>query len=399
VRNSKHSYLWQFILIVILSSMFLVSANSPALAKRRRKTISKRHRKTKPRPVIPYRGYVVMEPVTGAIIKADHADIRVEPASVSKLMLAAVTFDFVKEGKANLSEIVTTSRKASKMGGSQVYLKEGEQFPLDELLYAIIVQSANDACIAVAEHLTGTTDAFVNLMNSKAHELGMKNTRFVSVSGLYVKPNVHDVTSPRDMAILARYLILKHPEILKYTSVRVRGFRNNTFIMRSHNHLLLHFHGMDGLKTGYYHRAGFNLVATAKRGNQRFIVSLFGSSKAKLRDKKVTELMEYAFRNYRRIRLAEAGKPLENMDVKIGSDKVIKLPLNASKTIDIVVEIGKKIKKKVKYLKSSPPFKVNEQVAEATFYIDNKPVGSTFLLAGKGVRKPGWSIFNIFKKS
>jgi D-alanyl-D-alanine carboxypeptidase (penicillin-binding protein 5/6) len=168
--------------------------------------------------------------------------------------------------------------------------------------------------------------------------------------------------------------------------------------MRSHNHLLWHFDGMDGLKTGYYHRAGFNLVATAKRGDQRFIVSLFGSTKRKTRDRIVRELMEYAFRNYRHIRLAEAGKPLENMDVKIGSHKIVKLPLKATRTIDVVVEIGKKITKKVKYFKNSPPFKANEQVAEATFYVGNKPVGSTYLLAGRNVKKPGWSIFHLFKK-
>jgi len=380
--------------LILLICLVTFSVASPAFARQHKS----RHKKTKPKPQVSYRGYVVMEPFTGTIIKADHPDIRVEPASVSKLMLVAVTFDFIKQGKAKLDEIVTTSRKAAKMGGSQVYLKEGEQFTLDNLLYAILIQSANDACVAVAEHLAGSTDAFVDLMNKKARELHMKNTHFVSVSGLYIKPSVHDVTTPRDMAILARYLLLKHPEVLKYTKVKVRGFRNDTFIMRSHNHLLKHFPGMDGLKTGYYHRAGYNLVATAKRGNQRFIVSLFGASTAKLRNKKITELLEYAFRNYRRIRLAEAGKPLETMDVKLGSNKTEKLPLLASNTIDVVVEIGEKIKKKVKIIKDSPPFKVNEKVAEATFYIGSKPAGSTILVAGKNIKKPGWSIFNIFKK-
>jgi len=390
--NKKHpSNSFVFILQAIIFFIIILAASTPSFARRHR---AKRQK----RPQIAYRGYVVMEAFTGTIIKADHPDIKVEPASVSKLMLVAVTLDFVKQGKAKLSEIVTTSRKAAKMGGSQVFLKEGEKFSLDELLYAILIQSANDACVAVAEHLAGSTDAFVDLMNKKARELHMKNTHFVSVSGLYVRPDVHDVTTPRDMAILARYLLLKHPETLKYTAVKVRGFRNNTFIMRSHNHLLKHFPGMDGLKTGYYHRAGYNLVATAKRGDQRYIVSLFGASTAKLRNKKVTELLEYAFRNYRRIRLAEAGKPLETIDVRLGSDKVVKLPLVASKTIDVVVEIGRKIKKKVKILKDKPPFKTNEKVGEASFYIDNKPAGSTILVAGRDVKKPGWSIFNLFKK-
>ncbi len=339
-----------------------------------------------------------MEPVTGTIIKADHPDIPVQPASVTKLMLMAITLDYIKEGKARLDEIVTTSRKAATMGGSQVYLKQGEKFPLRELLYAITVQSANDACVAVAEHLAGSTEAFVHLMNKKARELGMKNTHFVSVSGLYVRPDDHDVTTPRDMAILARYLLLHHPEILKYTSVKVRGFRHNTFIMRSHNHLLWNFEGMDGLKTGYYHQAGFNLVATAKRGNQRFIVSLFGSSRRKTRDRIVRELLEYAFRNYRRVQLSKAGRTLEEINVKVGSRRIVKLPLKATRTINVVIEIGKKIIRKVKYFKQSPPFKTNERVAKATFYIGNKPVGSTFLLAGRDVKKPGWFIFRIFKK-
>ncbi len=396
MEKNKKVFLY-LLLILFLVNAFGLTFPLPAFANRHRKH-SRQHIHSKTQPLIPFRGYVVMEPITGTIIKARNPDIKVQPASVTKLMLVAVTFDFIKAGKAKLNEIVTTSRKAATMGGSQVYLKEGERFPLQELLYAILVQSANDACVAVAEHLAGSTDAFIDLMNRKARELGMNNTHFVSVSGLYVKPDVHDVTTPRDMAILARYLLLHHPEILKYTSVKVRGFRNNTFIMRSHNHLLWHFPGMDGLKTGYYHRAGYNLVATAKRGDQRFIVSLFGASKRRLRDKKVTELMEFAFRNYRRIRLAEAGKALEDMDVKVGSHQIVKLPLKAAKTIDIVVEIGQKITRKIKYFKSSPPFKSNEQVAEARFYIGKKPVGSTFLLAGRDVKKPGWSIFHLFGK-
>jgi len=384
------------LLIFILFIALIAAFPSPCKAKRHRKSSSSKHHQKK--PLISYRGFVVMEPVTGVILRSSHPDIRVEPASVSKLMLTAVTLDFIKQGKASLKETVDVSAKASKMGGSQVYLKQGEAFSLDEMLYAIIVQSANDACVAVAEHLAGTTDAFVALMNQKAKQLHMNNTHYVSVSGLYVKPTVHDITTPRDMALLARYLLIHHPEILKYSATKVRGFRDNTFTLRSHNHLLLHYHGMDGLKTGYYHRAGFNLVATAKRGNQRFIVSLFGASTSKLRDKKIMELMEYAFRNYRRVRLSERGKPLETLALKLGKKKV-SLPLNAAKTIDVVIEIGKRIQKKIKYLKESPPFKKNEQVAEAIFYIGGKQVGATFLLSGKNVKKPGWSIFRIFKKS
>jgi D-alanyl-D-alanine carboxypeptidase (penicillin-binding protein 5/6) len=392
---TKHNLLRHLMVFFIFITLATVFPHSGRAKKHQPPSRRKNRSKT---PTVSYKGFVVMEPLTGVILSANHPDIKVEPASVSKLMLAAVTLDFIKEGKAKLQEVVTVSRKASKMGGSQVYLKEGESFSLDELLYAIIVQSANDACVAVAEHLAGTTDAFVELMNKKVKQLHMKNTHYVSVSGLYVKPTIHDITTPRDMAILARYLLIRHPEILKYSATKVRGFRNNTFTLRSHNHLLLRYHGMDGLKTGYYHRAGFNLVATAKRGNQRFIVSLFGASTSKLRDKKITELMEHAFRNYRRVRLSEKGKPLETVALKIGKKKV-SLPLNAAKTIDVVIEIGRKIQKTVKYLKKSPPFKKNEQVAEAIFYIGKKQIGATFLLSGKNVKKPGWSIFSIFKKS
>jgi len=137
------------ILWLLALSFFIVAITSPALAKRHKKNKHKRQ-------LVPYKGYVVMEAITGAIIKADHPDVKVEPASVSKLMLVAIIFDFIEQGKAKLNEIVTTSRKAAKMGGSQVFLKQGEQFPLEELIYAILIQSANDACVAVAEHLAGS---------------------------------------------------------------------------------------------------------------------------------------------------------------------------------------------------------------------------------------------------
>jgi D-alanyl-D-alanine carboxypeptidase (penicillin-binding protein 5/6) len=189
--------------------------------------------------------------------------------------------------------------KASKTGGSQVWLAPNEVFALDDMLYALMVQSANDAAVALAEKVAVTTDAFVELMNQRARELGMNNTVFHSVHGLPPAPGQeHDVTTARDFSILCREL-LKHPDTLRYTSTRERPFRpnagNKTVIMRTHNHLLGHVEGCDGLKTGYFAQAGFSIAVTASRHGQRVIIVVLDSPDLKTRDAKATDLMAKGF--------------------------------------------------------------------------------------------------------
>lgn len=243
----------------------------------------------------PYVGALVIDADSGQILSADNPDAKAYPASVLKLMNLLIILDKIQAGALTLQDKVLITAAASRIGGSQVYLKENETFTIDELLYALIVQSANDAATALAIHVAGSKDGFVELMNQHARALGMKSTEFHSIHGLPPGPGQKpDITTPRDLTRLAREL-LKYPDTLRYTSRREHGFRNNTFIMRTHNHLLGRLEGCDGLKTGYFTAAGYSIVATARRGDNRVIAVVMGSLNGRLRDTKTAELLAKGF--------------------------------------------------------------------------------------------------------
>ena len=239
----------------------------------------------------PYLGAIVVDADTGQVLFEDRSDTVGYPASALKLMDLLIILDKIKTGSMKLDDKITITAEVSKIGGSQVYLKENEIFTVDELLYALMIQSANDAATALAIQAAGSKDGFVVLMNQRARELGMKSTVFHSIHGLPpAKDQSPDVTTARDLARLAREL-LKYPETLKYTSCKERGFRDDKFIMRNHNHLLGAFAGCDGMKTGYFKNAGYSIAATAKRGNARVIAVILGSKTKKTRDQKASELL------------------------------------------------------------------------------------------------------------
>lgn len=246
----------------------------------------------------PYVGAIVMDADTGQVLFADKADTPCYPASVLKLMDLYVILDRVKAGALRLDDKVRVTAEASRIGGSQVYLKEHEEFTIDDLLYALMIQSANDAATALAIHIAGTKDGFVSLMNEKARELGMTSTRFHSVHGLPPGPNQEpDITTARDLTILCRALA-KLPEAFRYTSTKERSFREASgqpFIMRNHNNLLGRVDGVDGFKTGYFSAAGFSIAATAERGGTRIIAVVLGSTSKQTRDAKASELLAKGF--------------------------------------------------------------------------------------------------------
>lgn len=247
----------------------------------------------------PYIGAVAIDAATGRILVEDRGEARGYPASCLKLMDLLIILEKVDAHLLNFQDTVTVSAKSAKTGGSQVWLAEKEVFTVEDLLFALMVQSANDAAVALAEKAAGTTDAFVELMNRRARELGMNNTLFHSVHGLPPGAGQQpDVTTPRDFAILCRELV-KRPEVLTLTSTRERQFRPNggdkMVVMRTHNHLLGAVDGCDGLKTGYFVNAGYSIAATAQRNGQRVIVVVLGSTDRKTRDAKATELIAKAF--------------------------------------------------------------------------------------------------------
>lgn len=251
--------------------------------------------KTEARTAVPYLGAIVVEAESGQILFADKPDAQAYPASILKLMDLLIILDKLSEGTLKLTDPVTVTAEASKIGGSQVFLKEHEVFTVDDLLYALMVQSANDAATALAIHVAGSKEAFVDLMNQRARSLGMKNTVFHSIHGLPPGPGQQpDVTTARDLAKLGREL-LKYPDTLRYTSTRKRGFRNDTFILETHNHLLGTFAGCDGFKTGFFTEAGYAIAATAQRGDTRVIAVVLGSPSRSMRDAKTAELLTKGF--------------------------------------------------------------------------------------------------------
>jgi D-alanyl-D-alanine carboxypeptidase (penicillin-binding protein 5/6) len=250
-----------------------------------------------------YKGAIVMDAASGRVLFEDRADEVGPPASVTKLMTFLVVEDAIARGELTLQTPVTMTREDARIAllpdQTNVKLKEGEVFPIEELLYAIMIQSANDAANALTHATAGSRSAFIERMNARALELGMMHTTFHSPNGLPPpRGQLPDRTSPHDLALLSRYLLL-HTDILHYTSVRARAFgvgvRLQPVPMTNHNHLLGRIAGCDGLKTGFTNGAGFCLAATAQRNSYRVIAVIMGSSEAKLRDLKMAELIEKGF--------------------------------------------------------------------------------------------------------
>ncbi len=243
----------------------------------------------------PYISALVVDAESGKVLFEDHAATAVYPASVLKMMDMLIILEHIEQGKVQLDAMVQVTPEASKMGGSQIYLDPKEQFTVQDLLYALAVQSANDAAVALAIHVAGSTEAFVALMNQRAAELGMKDSHFYSVHGLPPsKGQEVDRTSARDLAILSLELA-RRTDIFEYTGTTERPIRDGKFILRNHNHLLGKVTGCDGFKTGYFQAAGFSIVATAKRGGVRIIAIVMGSKDRKVRDAKAEELLAKGF--------------------------------------------------------------------------------------------------------
>ena len=260
----------------------------------------------------PWRGAIAVDVDSGRILFDDAADTPCLPASMTKMMLLLVVQERIEAGAVRTNDVVAVSERAFKTGGSQVYLDPRESFPLEDMLYAVMVQSANDAAVAVAEHVAGSCEAMVSLMNRRASELGMRDTSFSSVHGLPAAPGaLDDVSTPRDMAILSRELC-KHPGAMRYAGESYRVFRPEPrlFEMRTHNPALQpgsRIPGADGLKTGYTRRAGYSLSVSAERGGRRVVAVMMGTavenakgeldpaSSKRLRNAKISELVERAF--------------------------------------------------------------------------------------------------------
>jgi len=245
-----------------------------------------------------FRSAIVIDAATGRVLFEDKADVQNPPASVTKLMTFLIVAEKIKQGELALDTPVTITAEASHTGGSRVWLVDKEKISVEELLYALLVQSANDAATALATQVAGSKEAFVELMNAKARELGMTHTLFHSPHGLPPgRGQEADLSTARDLATLARQLLVE-TDVLRYTATRQRDFhhQNGKIIkLANHNHLLSLLPGCDGLKTGWYEKAGYSLVATVQRNGRRVIAVILGSPERKLRDITTTQLIARGF--------------------------------------------------------------------------------------------------------
>lgn len=250
-----------------------------------------------PQPPAPFEAYAVAEADDGRVLEGRNLTLRWPLASLTKLMLAMVVVERVESGALRLEDQITASKNAEGMGGTQVFLKAGETFSLDELMTAVLVESANDAAFAVAEHVAGSADLFVAQMNLQARSLGLENTEFHNVHGLPASNGgAENLSTCLDMIRLAR-AALEHPQILAWTSIAQTTFRNGTLVITNKNKLVGRMPGVDGLKTGYTRKAGFNVVATAVEGEKRLIVVVLGSPQSKVRDRFALEKFRENFAN------------------------------------------------------------------------------------------------------
>ncbi|MGH7823356.1 MAG: D-alanyl-D-alanine carboxypeptidase family protein, partial [Candidatus Binatia bacterium] len=257
-----------------------------------------------------FRSALLVESDTGRVLFQRNPELLWPPASMVKTMVALLAFEAIRDGKLKLDQPVRVSATAARTSGSRVYLRPGEVFPLEQLLQAMMVASANDAALAVAEAVAASPEAMIRKMNARARELGMTKTVYRSVNGLPpARGGKADVTTAVDLATLARK-ILEYEETLAYSSLQTIGFRNGRVRLRNTNHLIGRVSGVDGLKTGYYRVAGFNLTATASRDGMRLISVVLGCPNLRCRFEAAEGLLEWGFANYSKMALVRAGEPL-----------------------------------------------------------------------------------------
>lgn len=261
---------------------------------------------------------ILIEASTGKILYEKNKDERYAPASMTKMMSLVIIMDNIYNGNLRLDEMVKTSKNASGMGGSQIFLKEGEEMSVDDMLKGITIGSANDATVALAERIAGSEEAFVKIMNEYAKKLGLKNTHFKNCTGL--DENDH-YSSAYDMSVIARELV-KHDKILNYSSIYetyLRSDTDNKFWLVNTNKLVRFYKGVDGLKTGYTDTAGYCLTATINKDNMRVIAVVMGEESSTTRNSEVSGLLDYAYNLYKKDTYITKEEVLGNAKVEKGN--------------------------------------------------------------------------------
>lgn len=332
------------------------------------------------------RSGVLMEANSGKIIFQKEMDKEVAIASMTKMVSQILILDAIREGKINWDDVVSVSQNAADMGGSQIYLSVGEKISIRDLFKGISMASANDATVQMAEVLAGTESSFVNMMNKKVQEIGLKHTQFKNCTGLDEEGHY---SSAYDMAMIARELIVNYPEILEFSSVYedyLREDTKNKFWLVNTNKLVRFYDGADGLKTGHTDAAKYCLAATAKKNDLRFIAIVLGEEDSKTRNQEVMELLDYGFNNYRMNLLKSKDEVVKTMPLdKATKSKVSFVPVSDIGILSKVSEQKKKYTYDVKLDKISLPVKPGDVVGKVVVKNKNKKVTSVDLTVSEKV--------------
>lgn len=272
-----------------------------------------------PEPDLPARAYVLIETQSGTELAAHNADLRLPPASLTKLMTAYLLFGDLRTGKLMLNELATVSRYAAQLPGARMFLREGEQVPVEELFKGMLVQSGNDATFALIEHASGTLPVFVARMNAKAAELGLTNTHFANATGL---SNPHHYSSARDLTRLAMAIKHDFPEYAGWFALKEYGWAG---IVQPNRNRLLRDPGVDGLKTGHIATAGYCLVASAQRDGMNLIATLLGTDSEQGRARSGRQLLDFGFRKFESRLLYQGDTPVTTLPVWRGENNAVPL--------------------------------------------------------------------------
>ncbi|AMQ90044.1 MULTISPECIES: D-alanyl-D-alanine carboxypeptidase family protein [Marinobacter] len=319
-------------------------------------------------PQIAGSSWVLKDPLSGRVIMEHNSHERLPPASLTKMMTAYIVERELDEGRISMTDMVPISVKAWRTGGSRTFVREGTQVSVEDLLKGVIIQSGNDASVALAEFVAGSEDAFVDIMNQQARQLGMNNTNFENSTGL---PHPNQYSTAYDLALLAKAIIEDYPE--NYPLYAVKSFTYNNIRQPNRNSLLWRDESVDGLKTGHTEEAGYCLVASAKRDNTRLIAAVMGASSAEVRAREVQKMLNYGFRYYETERLFRAGQELvdakvwggksDQISVGLAEDVFVMIPRGARDKLESTVDLDSVIK---------APIKVGDELGRIQVMLDGE---------------------------
>ena len=333
---------------------------------------------------------ILIEASTGEVLFEKNADERLVPASMTKMMSMLVIIEAIENGDLKWNQEIQVSENASSMGGSQILLETGEKMSVRDLFKGVAIASGNDAVVALAEAVAGTEDAFVQKMNDKAKELGLKNTNFKNPHGL---DTANHYSSARDMSLIAKELV-KHEKVLEFTSVYEDYLRENTdrkIWLVNTNKLVRFYDGVDGLKTGFTEGAGYCLTATAKKDGMRVIAVVMGEADSKTRNQEVSEMLDYAFAQYKLENLLEDGYSLGEYKVYNGKDEFVTvIPKDGATILRKKGEKSSKATYEVDVYELKAPLKKGDVVGSLKIKEDGKVIRKVKLTVDKNVKKANY---------